>query len=65
MDSWKCGKNVIIFGVYNSYSVNIDVRSKNILVLGEGRTQGLDNATMTAEAKYLINQESGSEKRLC
>ena len=65
MDSWKWGKNVIIFGVTNSYSVNIDVRSKNILVLGEGRTQGLDNDTITAEAKYPINQESGSEKQLC
>ena len=64
MDSWKWGKNVIIFGVNNSYSVNIDVRSKNILVLGKGRTQGLDNATITAEAKYPINLESGSGKRL-
>ena len=38
---------------------------KNILVLGEGRTQGLDNVTITVEAKYLINQESGSGKQLC
>ena len=65
MDSCKWGENVIIFGVNNGYSVNTDARSKNILVLGEGRTQGLDNAAITAEAKYPINQESGSVKRLC
>ena len=29
------GKNVLIFGVDNSSSVHIDVRNKNILVLGE------------------------------
>ena len=30
-------------------------REKNILVLGEGPTQGLDDASITAEAKYSIN----------
>ena len=61
--SWtdgSVGENIIIFGVANSSSVHIDGRNKNILVLGEGSTQGLDNATITAEAKYLINfAESG------
>ena len=61
--SWtdgSVGENIIIFGVVNSSSVHIDGRNKNILVLGEGSTQGLDNATITAEAKYLINfAESG------
>ena len=47
------GKSVIIFGVDNSSSVHIDDR--NILVLGEGPTQGLDNTAITAEAKYSIN----------
>ena len=42
------GKNIIIFRVDNSFSVHIDDRNKNILVLGEGPTQGLDNATITA-----------------
>ena len=40
----------------------IDGRNKNILVLREGRTQGLQNATIaiTAEAKHPINfTESG------
>ena len=41
-------------------SVNIDNKGKHFLILGEGLTQGLDDTTSTAEAKYLIildNQE--------
>ena len=49
------GKNVIIFGDDNSSSVHIDGRNKNILFLGEGPTQGLDNATITGETKHPIN----------
>ena len=48
-------KNVIIFGVDNSSSVHIDGRNKNILVFGEGPTQGSDGATITAESKNSIN----------
>ena len=56
--SW--GKNVIIFGVDNSSSVHVDNKKKDIFVLGEGPTQGLDDTTITAEAKYFINfTESG------
>ena len=53
-------KKVIIFVVLSWYfSVHIDGRNKNILVLGEGPTQGLDNTTIT-EDKYLISfAESG------
>ena len=47
-------KNVIIFGVDNSSFVHIDDRN-NILVLGERPTKGLDNATITAEARYPNN----------
>ena len=35
--------------------MNIEGRNKNILVLGEGSTQHLDNSTITAETKYSIN----------
>ena len=54
------GKNVIIFGGDNSSSMHIDGKNKNILVLGEGPTQGLEDATITAESKYSIlqNQEN-------
>ena len=35
--------------------MHTDGRNKNISVLGEEPTQGLDNATITTEAKYPIN----------
>ena len=54
------GKNVIICGADMSLSVHIDNKNKDILILGEGPTQGLDDTTLTAEAKYPINfTESG------
>ena len=38
-----------------SSSLHIDNREKDILILAEGPTQGLDNTTLAAEAKYPIN----------
>ena len=38
-----------------SSSVHIDDKIKDILILCEGLTQGLDDTTLTAEAKYPIN----------
>ena len=38
-----------------SSSVHIDHKSKDILILGEGPTQGLNDTTLTAEAIYPIN----------
>ena len=49
------GKNVIIFGVDMSLFVHLDNKNKDTLILGEGPTQGLDDTTLTAEAKYPIN----------
>ena len=37
------GKNVIIFGVDMSSSVHANNKKKDILILGEGPAQGLDN----------------------
>ena len=45
-------KNVIIFRIDNSSSVHIDNKNEDILVLGKGQTQALDDTTMTAEARY-------------
>ena len=42
------GQNVLIFGVDVSSSTHIDYKKKGILVLGKGRTQGLEH-TLTAE----------------
>ena len=49
------GKYVIFFGFDNSSFEHIERRNKNIWVLGEGPTQGLDNSAITAETKYPIN----------
>ena len=46
------GKNIIIFGVDMSSSVHIDNKKKDILTLGFGPKQGLDDTTLTAEAQY-------------
>ena len=49
------GKIVIIFGADMSSSVHIENKWKDILFLGKGSKQGLDDAAITAEAKYPIN----------
>ena len=36
-------------------SAHANNRKKNILVIGEGLTQGLDDTSLTAEKKYSIN----------
>ena len=38
-----------------SSSVHVDNDGKDILILGEGPTQGLDGTTLTAKAKYPIS----------
>ena len=58
------GCNVIIFGVDMSSSVHVDNKKKDILILGEGPTQGLDGTTLTAEKKYSISFSS-SRKKFC
>ena len=39
----------------SSSVLHIDNNGKYILILGEGSTQGLDDTTLTVEAKYPIN----------
>ena len=48
------GQNVIIFGVDMSFSIHIDNKKKDILILARGPKQGLEN-TLTAEKMYSIN----------
>ena len=57
-------KNTIILGVGNSSSVHIDTKKKDVLVLGEGPTQGIDYTAITAEAKYSLTF-SRSRKFFC
>ena len=58
------GKNVIIFEVDVSSSVHVDDKKKDILILGEGPTQGLDDTTRTVEKKYSINS-TVTRKKFC
>ena len=37
-----------------SSSVHIDNKGKDILILGKGPTQGLDNTSLTEEAIYIL-----------
>ena len=60
MEAW--GKKVIIFGAAMSSSVYIDNKNKDLLILGEGPTQGLDDNTLTSEAIYPISLAQPSKR---
>ena len=57
------GQNVLIFDADMSTSTHIDNKEKDILVLGRGPTQGLEN-TSTAEKMYSINF-TVTKKKFC
>ena len=57
------GQNVLIFGVDMSSSAHIDNKTKDILVLEKGPTQGLEH-TLTEEKMYSINF-TVTKKELC
>ena len=46
----------------NSSSVHIDNSKNDILVLGEGPTQGLDDTTITTETEHSINFSRSQRK---
>ena len=46
---------IVIINVIIIIIIIFDNKNKNILILGEGPTQGLNDTTWTAEAKYPIN----------
>ena len=48
------GKNVTIFGADMSSSVHIDNENKDISILGEQPTEGLNDTTLKVEAKYPV-----------
>ena len=45
-----------------SSSVNVDTEGKDIVILGVGSTQGLDDKTLAAEAKYPISLTQSGER---
>ena len=48
-------EKISFFGAAMSSSVHIDNKNKDILILHEGPTQGLDDTTLTTEAIYPTN----------
>ena len=51
----RIGRNFLIFEADMSLSVHAGNKQKDILILGEGLTQALDDTILTSEAKYPIN----------
>ena len=51
-----------IFGEDNWSSPHTDNRKLDILILGQGTTQELNNPTTKAEAKYFINITASRKK---
>ena len=51
--SW-IGKDVIIFGADMSSSAHVDNKKTDILTLGKGPTQGLNDTTLPVEKEYFI-----------
>ena len=58
------GKNIVVVDVDSSLSVHADNRKKDILVLGEGTTDGLDITAATVKDKYSVNI-TRSRKKIC
>ena len=58
------GNNAIIFEVDMSSSVHVNNKNKDILILGKGQTQGLDNTTLTSETEYSVNYFKTTKKIL-
>ena len=48
------GKNVIIFGADMSSSVHSDNKNQDIVIFGEGTTQGLDGTTLQQKVNILL-----------
>ena len=48
-------QNIIIFGGDMNSFVHANNRTKNILIIGEGNTQGLDDTTLIVEKMYSIS----------
>ena len=53
---------IVVFGTDMSSYVYVVNKGKDILILGEGPTQGLDYTTLTVEAKYSINFTQSNRK---
>ena len=57
-------QNVVIFGADMGCSIHANNKTKNILIIGEGLTQRLDDTTLTSGKKYSINF-TATETKFC
>ena len=49
------GRNVLIFGVDESYVIHLNNKANNIYVMGDGIVQGINDTTLYAEKIYSQN----------
>ena len=61
-DNSRIGKNVIISGANVSSSLLVENKKKDILILGKGLTDKLDDITLTEEAESCINFSKTQQK---
>ena len=54
----------VIFGANMSFSVYVDNKKKDILIIGKGPTQGLEHTLLTAKKMYSINF-TVTKKKFC
>ena len=55
-------QNVIIFGADMSSFLHAFKKKKNILIIGEDITKGLDGATLTTEKMYSVHFTENNKK---
>ena len=60
----RMARNIIIFGVDSSNSAHATNKAQNILILGHGLTQKINNTTICAEKMYSSNF-SAENKTFC
>ena len=48
-------RNILIFGADISSTVHIHNKNTDVLILGDGQTQGIDDTALLVEAIYCIN----------
>ena len=56
------GRNVLIFGVHESFLVHVNNKANNIFIIGDGFVQGINDMTLYAEKIYSQNFTQPNKK---
>ena len=56
------GRNVLIFGVYESSLIHVNNKANNIFIMGDGFVQGINDMTLYAEKIYSQNFTQPNKK---